>query len=109
MVKTIGAAAILAKDGTLIEVDAGEYRGDTAVWTQNDISLRAVGGRVRLIAGGRSAEEKGIWVVRAERITVEGFDFSGAAVRDRNGAGIRLDRARCASATAHSCTMKTAS
>jgi hypothetical protein len=91
-VKTIGAAAILAKDGALIEVDAGDYRGDVAVWTQNDLSLRAIGGRVRLIADGRSVEDKAIWVVRAERMTVEGFDFSGAAVRDRNGAGIRMER-----------------
>src|SRR5678815_1792301 len=46
-VKTIGAAAILARNGALIEVDAGEDRGDTAVWTQSDISLRAAGGRAR--------------------------------------------------------------
>lgn len=91
-VKTIGAAAVLARDGALIEVDAGDYRGDTAVWTQNDVSLRAAGGRVRLIADGRSAEAKGIWVVRAERVSVEGFDFTGATVTDRNGAGIRLER-----------------
>ncbi len=90
-VKSIGTAAILARDGAVIEVDAGDYRGDTAIWTQNDVSLRAVGGRVRLIADGRSAEAKGIWVVRAERMSVEGLDFTGAAVADRNGAGIRLE------------------
>jgi len=90
-VKTIGAAAVLARDGALIEVDAGDYRGDIAVWTQNDLSLLAVGGRVRLIADGRSAEGKAIWVVRAERMSVQGFDFTGAAVPDRNGAGIRLE------------------
>ena len=91
-VKTIAAAAGLARDGATVEVDAGDYVGDTAVWTQNDISLRAVGGRVRLIAAGKAADGKGIWVVRGERMVVEGFDFSGAAVPDRNGAGIRLDR-----------------
>jgi len=91
-VKTLGAAAILARDGAVIEVDAGEYRGDTAVWTQSDITLRAVGGRVRVPADGRSAESKAIWVVRAERMAVEGFDFSGARVPDGNGAGVRLER-----------------
>jgi hypothetical protein len=50
------------------------------------------GGRVRLIADGRSAESKGIWVVRAERVTVEGFDFVGATVPHGNGAGIRFER-----------------
>jgi hypothetical protein len=91
-VKTIAAAARLARNGAVVEVDAGDYVGDTAVWTQNDLSLRAVGGRVRLIAAGKAVEGKGIWVVRAERVVVEGFDFSGAAVPDRNGAGIRLER-----------------
>jgi len=91
-VKTIAAAARLARDGAVVEVDAGDYVGDTAVWTQNDLSLRAVGGRVRLVAAGKAADGKGIWVVRGERMVVEGFDFSGAAVPDRNGAGIRLDR-----------------
>jgi hypothetical protein len=91
-VTTIGAAAALARAGAVIHVDAGDYVGDTAVWSHNDVSLKAVGGRVRLIANGNSAEGKGIWVVRAERMTVEGFDFTGAMVRDRNGAGIRLER-----------------
>ena len=91
-VKSLAAAAILARDGAVIEVDAGDYRGDTAVWTQNDISVRAVGGRVRLLADGRSAEGKGIWVMRGNRVTVEGFDFIGATVPDHNGAGIRLER-----------------
>ena len=43
-------------------------------------------------ADGRSAEGKGIWVVRAERMAIEGFDFSGATVADHNGAGIRFER-----------------
>ncbi|MBC7732898.1 MAG: hypothetical protein H7306_13515, partial [Bacteriovorax sp.] len=89
--KTIAAASRLVRDGTAIEVDAGTYIGDTAVWTHNDLSLRAIGGRVRLIANGAAAEGKGIWVVRARHMSVEGFDFEGAAVPSRNGAGIRLE------------------
>lgn len=91
-VKTIAAAAALAKAGTLIEVDAGNYPADVAVWQHDDITLRAVGGRVRLLAQGAAAEGKGIWVVRAQRMRVTGFDFEGAQVPSRNGAGIRLDR-----------------
>jgi hypothetical protein len=90
-VKTLRDAARSARDGATVEVDAGDYVGDTAVWTQNDLTIRAVGGRVRLIADGAAAEGKGIWVVRGSGLSVEGFDFSGAAVRSRNGAGIRLD------------------
>ena len=74
-VKTLSAASRLARDGAVIEVDGGDYVGDVAVWTQNDLTLRARNGRARLIAQGASAESKGIWVVRGGKVTVEGFDF----------------------------------
>jgi len=91
-VKTLAAASALLKEAGTIEVDAGEYRADVAVWKQNNLTLRAVGGRVKLIASGAAAEGKGIWVVRGGRIEVDGFDFLDAKVPDRNGAGIRFDR-----------------
>ena len=90
-IKSIAEAARRAVDGATIEVDAGEYRADVAVWSRNDLRVRAVGGRVRVIADGAAAEGKGIWVVRARGMSVEGFDFQGAAVPSRNGAGIRLE------------------
>ena len=90
-VKTLGVAAWAATPGTRIEVDAGEYRGDVAVWSRDDVELQAVGGRVRLMADGAAMEGKGIWVVRAQRMTADGFDFEGAAVPAHNGAGIRLE------------------
>jgi hypothetical protein len=90
-VKSLAAAARQAAPGTTIAVDAGDYRGDVAVWTRDDIRLHANGGRVRLVADGAAAEGKGIWVVRAWRMRVEGFDFEGAVVGGHNGAGIRLE------------------
>lgn len=91
-VKTLAEASRLAKDGDIVEVDAGDYVRDVAIWTQNDLILRAKNGRARLIAQGVSAESKGIWVVRGGNISVHGFDFIGAAVPDKNGAGIRLEQ-----------------
>jgi len=79
-IKTPGAAAQAAPPGTRIEVDAGEYRGDVAVWTRDDLLLRAVGGRVRLIADGAAAEGKGIWVVRSRRMRVA--DDQALSVRE---------------------------
>lgn len=90
-IKTIADAARMARAGAIIDVDSGTYAGDVAVWTQDNVTLRAVGGRVRLLARGAAAEGKGIWVVRAHGMRVEGFDFEGAAVPSRNGAGIRLE------------------
>ena len=91
-IKSLAKASRVAVDGDVIEVDAGDYRGDVAVWHQNRLTLRAVGGRVRLIASGADVEGKGIWVLRGGEISVDGFDFLGAQVSDRNGAGIRLEK-----------------
>lgn len=91
-IRYLSVAAKLAKDGDIIEVDAGDYPRDVAVWTQNRLTLRAMGGRVRLLAEGAAAEGKAIWVIRGGAISVEGFDFEGTRVKDRNGAGIRLEK-----------------
>ena len=91
-IQSIASAAAQAQDGDTVEVDAGDYRGDVAVWNQANITVRAVGGRVKLMAEGSAAEGKAIWVVRTGRMTVDGFDFSGAKVPDKNGAGIRLEK-----------------
>lgn len=91
-IKTIAEASILASAGAVIEVDSGEYEGDVAVWTQERLTLRAVGGRVKLFAAGAAAEAKAIWVMRTGQMSVEGVDFLGARVPDQNGAGIRFER-----------------
>jgi hypothetical protein len=90
-VKSLAAAAREARDGTLIEVDAGDYIADVATWHAHDLTLRAVGGRVRLVAAGAHAQGKGLFVTRGQRMRIEGVDFTGCTVPDRNGAGIRLE------------------
>jgi len=95
-VRSISLAASTARDGDTVEIDPGDYVGDVAIWNQSDLTIRAAGQRVRLVAGGASAQGKAIWVVhsarRGGRITVEGIDFVGARVPDRNGAGIRFEQ-----------------
>ncbi len=85
------AAARVAKDGDTVEIAAAVYKGDVAVWTQNDLTLKGVDGRPHLVADGRSAEAKAIWVIRGNNVTVDNIEFSGAKVDDRNGAGIRSE------------------
>lgn len=89
--KTPSAAAAVAVDGSVVEIDAGTYVGDVAIWPQNDLTLRGVGGLAHLRAAGRSAERKAIWVIRGDRVRIENMEFSGARVRDMNGAGIRFE------------------
>ena len=93
-VNTIAAAARLARDGDTIEIAAGDYVGDTAVWTQTDLKIRGINGRPRLIAGGKVAEKKAIWVIRGGDIIVENIEFTGARGPNRNGAGIRFERGK---------------
>lgn len=93
-IRSLAEAARRARDGDTVEVDAGEYRQDVAVWLQDRLTIRTRGGRVRLLADGAAAEGKAIWVVRGGRVSVEGFDFEGARVESRNGAGIRFETGR---------------
>lgn len=86
-------AARRAKSGSIIEIDAGDYYGDVALWRQNDLIIRGVGGRVRLHANGKAAEDKALWVIRGSRVVIEDIEFSGVKVRDHNGAGIRYEGA----------------
>ncbi|MES2878587.1 MAG: right-handed parallel beta-helix repeat-containing protein [Pseudomonadota bacterium] len=91
--RTIASAAAIAKSGDTIEIDPGDYVGDVAVWTQDSLTIRGVGTtRPRLLADGKSAQGKGIWVVRGGKITVENLVFKDAKVPDRNGAGIRFEK-----------------
>jgi len=91
--KVPSQAAKAAKDGDVIEIDAADYRGDVAVWNQNDIVIRGVGGRPHLYADGDAAQGKAIWVTHGDKIRIENIEFSGCKVADGNGAAIRAEGA----------------
>ena len=94
-IPTLGKAAQIARDGDIIELDPGEYKADSAVWTQNDLVIRGIGARPRLVADGvNAAEGKGIFVIRGGNVRLENLGFFGARVADRNGAGVRIERGR---------------
>src|SRR5574337_1778011 len=89
---TIAEAARLAGDGDVVEIAAGTYRRDVAVWLQRRLTLRGVGGQPELVADGEDAEGKAIWVIRNGDFTVENIAFRGARVPAGNGAGIRFEK-----------------
>lgn len=91
--KRPSAAARIARDGDVIEIDAGVYARDAAVWRQHRLTIRGVGGRAHLRADGAQAEGKAIWVVKGNDATIESVEFSGAKVSENNGAGIRFEGA----------------
>lgn len=93
-IDSISEAARLARDGEVIEIRPGTYRGQPAVWTQDRLVIRATGERPVMLADGRHAEGKAIWVVRGGDIRIENIEFRGARVPAGNGAGIRFERGR---------------
>lgn len=84
-------AAKVAHDGDVVEIAAATYVHDVAIWDQDNLTLRGVGGLAHLKADGAAADGKGIWVIRGDDATIEDIEFSGARVRDKNGAGIRQE------------------
>ncbi|MBI5254934.1 MAG: hypothetical protein HY855_00435 [Burkholderiales bacterium] len=81
-----------ARDGDTIEILPGTYRGDVAVITQRQLTIRGHAPRPVFVADGRHAEGKAQWVVRNGDIRIENVEFRGTRVPDRNGAGIRFER-----------------
>jgi len=93
-IRHISDAARLARDGDIVLIKAGTYRGDVAVWQQKKLEIRGVGGRPVLVADGMHAEGKAIWVFRDGEFEVDNIEFRGTRVPDGNGAGIRFERGR---------------
>ncbi|HEY2617875.1 MAG TPA: Hint domain-containing protein [Acetobacteraceae bacterium] len=89
---TIEAAVAAAASGDTVDVQAGIYTNDFVGIFKN-LTLQAVGGVVRMVAteapSNRKAiiDEGGAGVV----VTINGFDISGAAVSDGNGAAVRYE------------------
>lgn len=93
---TPSLAGAAAQDGDVIEIDPVEYVDDPMVWSNNNLTLRGVGGRphiksAQLITNEGSGRGKGLWVMYGQNTVVENVEFSGAHVPDQNGAGIRAD------------------
>lgn len=87
----IADAARQAADGDVVEIEAGDYRQEVAVWNQKRLTIRGVNGAARLFSDGRVAEGKAIWVLRNGDFDISNIDFIGATAEDSNGAGIRFE------------------
>ncbi|MFU8815287.1 MAG: hypothetical protein ACNA7W_08070 [Pseudomonadales bacterium] len=83
------AAAEAARDGDVIEIDAGLYEGGVALWPQSGILLRGVGGRPAITAAGKGIARRDVWLFTGDDVEVENVAISGARSPYGNGAGIR--------------------
>ena len=84
---TIAAAVAASRDGDVVKVDAGTYVNDFAT-INTKITIAAVGGTAHLVATVAPPNGKAIFVTNTD-VTLDRLEFSGAAVPDGNGAGIR--------------------
>src|SRR5262245_37371405 len=91
-------AAAAAHNGDTVDIFSnGNSTGDTARWTQNNLTIVGVGdGRARIdITGHTAYGDKGIWVIDGSNTTVKNVELSGAhdlqGNTGRNWAGIRLE------------------
>jgi hypothetical protein len=81
-----------AQDGDTIEINAsGIYSGDVCRISANRLLVRGIYGKAKIDAANKSAEGKAIWVIGGNDTVIENIEFSGCRVRDKNGAGIRLE------------------
>ena len=80
----------VVQTGDVVEIDAGIYNSTETTWTTS-LTLRGVGGRAHLVAPATISNQKGIWVTQGANTAVENIEFSGAAVPDLNGSGIRAE------------------
>ena len=84
---TISAAIAASRDGDTVAVQAGTYYNDFANITTK-ITIIGVGGIASIVATQPPPNGKGIFVTNTD-VRIENMEFSGAAVADGNGAGIR--------------------
>lgn len=86
--KQPSAAAAVARDGDVIEIEPGTYV-DCAVWVANGLTI--VGKGAGAVLATKPCEGKGLFVVRGSDIAIRNLTFTGARVPDANGAGIRAE------------------
>jgi hypothetical protein len=84
---TLSAAISASHDGDVIQVAAGTYVNDFATINAK-ITIEGIGGMVQLVANIPPPNGKAILTINADT-TIDNLEFSGVAVADGNGAGIR--------------------
>jgi hypothetical protein len=83
-----------AKDGDVIELVEGEYRGNLLLENRT-LTLRGLGPKPAVVHGdGKSSAAFALWTVRGGAITLQNIEFRGARSQDGGGAGVRMEGGR---------------
>lgn len=77
--QTIAQAAAAAQNGDTIQIQAGTYTSQEAIFTQSNLTIKGVGGAVIFNDQGYQLQnEKGIFDIRGNNDTVQGITFEYA-------------------------------
>lgn len=85
---SLAEAVAAAKDGDVVEMLPGEYKGEVLMIPPRRLTIRGVGQRPVVSADGKIADGKGLWVVEGGDVTIENVEFRGARAPDADGAGV---------------------
>lgn len=86
---TVSAAITGSAAGDVIDVSAGAYN-ENFPKIFHDLTIEGVGGLAAFTTPASPVNGQGVLVIDAS-VTLRNLDISGAAVRDKNGAGIRVE------------------
>ena len=86
----LDAALKQARDGDIIELLSGEYRGGLLIENRR-LTLRGLAGdKATVIHGkGQAGNHKALWTIRGGQVTLQNLQFRGARSADGSGAGVR--------------------
>jgi hypothetical protein len=85
------AVADSVKDGDTVAIAPGLYTNEATTWRKNRLTLRGTSAYAHITPPDSIPNGKGIWVITGDKTVVENMEFSGAKVKDQNGAGIRQE------------------
>lgn len=85
----LSAAIAASRDGDTIRLQAGTYVNDFAT-VNRKVTIIGTGGMARLVATIEPPNGKAILTTTTD-VQLQNIEFTGAKVRDRNGAGIRYE------------------
>jgi len=88
---TLQQALDKARDGDVIDILPGEYRGPPVVLEQRRLTLRGVGTRPVFNAERKLGSARAIWTVKGGEVVIQNIEFRGARAQDAGGAGVRQD------------------
>ena len=86
---TLERAVLRAKDGDIIDMLPGEYRGGLVVENRRLTFRGMTGGKPVLIKGElKPIASKGLWTIRGGQVTLQGLEFRGARSVEGSGAAV---------------------